>query len=74
MKKELFNKAWEINEYIRQLSIVLEDYEENMSVAHFFYSLQRKSGHIHLPNRMAKDIIEVIKRHKEQLQKEFDEL
>lgn len=74
MKKELFNKAWEIDEYIRQLSIVIEDCEANMNVAHFFYSLQRKSGYIHLPSQMAKDIIEVVKRHKEQLQKEFDEL
>jgi hypothetical protein len=74
MKKELFNKAWEIDEYIRQLSIVIEDYEENKSDAHFVYSLQRRSGHIYLPNQVAKDIIEVVKRHKEQLEKEFEEL
>lgn len=74
MTRELFNKAWEIDEYIRQLSIVIEDYEANTNVAHFIYSLQRKSGYIYLPNQMTKDIIEVVKRHKEQLQKEFEEL
>ena len=74
MTRELFNKAWEIDEYIRQLSIIIEDCEENMSVAHFIYSLQRKSGYIHLPNQITKEIIEVVKRHKEKLEKEFEEL
>lgn len=73
MTREQFDRACAIDRDIKKLSTIIDDAKKACGVLYVFtYHANLKDENIPLPMRLTKDIIEVIERHKEQLEKEFE--
>ena len=77
MNAETFNRAKELEEIIRNLDIVLKISPNDFRISeHYFSPGSLKTyewTHI-VPNEIIMECMEVIKKHRDMYQKEFDEL
>lgn len=75
MTREQFDRACTIDREIKSLSSIIDDAKKACGVLYLFtYHATLTDENLPLPMRLTNDIVKVIERHKEQLQKEFDEL
>lgn len=72
--KEVYDKADELAREISDIETMIWDGESFINNPLFTYCMQHRFHHINIPSRVNKEFLEILKRHKEQLQKEFDEL
>lgn len=73
MTREQFDRACTIDIDIKILSTIIDDAKKACGALYLFtYHACEIHERFNLPMSLTKDIIEVIERHKEQLEKEFE--
>ena len=74
MTRELFNKAYELDEEIRVLGCVIDDCKEYIKQASFHYHFNSYQKTYRLSSELANDFLDAIIKRRDKLQKQFDEL
>ena len=73
MTREQFDRACTIDREIKNLSSILDDAKRSCGVLYLFtYHATLTDKNFPLPMNITDDILKVIERHKEQLEKEFE--
>ena len=74
MTKELFNKAYELDEEIRVLGCVINDCKEYIKQASFHYHFISYPNTYRFSSELSNDFLDAVIEYRDKLQKEFDEL